>query len=74
MQIMGHSLGAGTAAVLTFVIRTQFAHIIPSERVSCIGVATPACLSYNLAAAAAPYITSVVLEVTLSERNPQCNP
>uniref|UniRef100_A0A7S0WPS1 Fungal lipase-type domain-containing protein n=1 Tax=Pyramimonas obovata TaxID=1411642 RepID=A0A7S0WPS1_9CHLO len=63
LKILGHSLGAGTAAVLTFLIHTHLSHLIPTERVSCIGIATPACLSYELAQATTmSYITTVVLE------------
>jgi len=62
LKIVGHSLGAGTAAVLTFLIRTQLSHLFPPETVYCTGVATPACLSYELVLATSPYITTVVCE------------
>ena len=73
LKVVGHSLGAGTAALLTMFLRadtsaeqqgggTMVMDQGMRARVSCTAVATPPCLSYDLAVATAPYITSVVLD------------
>jgi hypothetical protein len=69
LKLVGHSLGAGTAALLTMFLRagvgTEEGAVMDQgmrARVSCTAVATPPCVSYELAVATAPYITSIVLD------------
>lgn len=70
LKVLGHSLGAGTAALLTMLVRAGSSaeeqgavmDAAMRARVSCTAVATPPCLSYDLAVATAPYVTSVVLD------------
>lgn len=55
LTVLGHSLGAGAAAVAAVLLREHF----PSLR--CVVFATPPCLDLTACAACAPYLTSVVL-------------
>ncbi|OQS06610.1 hypothetical protein THRCLA_01353, partial [Thraustotheca clavata] len=54
VQVMGHSLGAGTAALVSIL----WSPLIP--RLKCIAFAPPACLTMDLAKSCEGFITSVV--------------
>lgn len=53
--MLGHSLGAGSAAVAAVLLREDF----PTLR--CVAFATPPCLDLTACVSCAPYLTSIVL-------------
>ena len=55
VTVLGHSLGAGTAALTAAIMRQN----IPTLR--CVAFATPPCLEFDAAESCAPFLTSVVL-------------
>ncbi|WIA11152.1 hypothetical protein OEZ85_011291 [Tetradesmus obliquus] len=63
MLLVGHSLGAGTAAMLAHLIKhdPEAAKVMAGVKFSAVGVATPAVLTEALAAGCSDYVTSVVL-------------
>jgi hypothetical protein len=62
----GHSLGAGIAVIAALLLREQ-------QFLSfCVGIATPACLSPNLAAACSQYAVSLVNRVDIVPRLSEC--
>ncbi|CAI5977227.1 unnamed protein product [Closterium sp. NIES-65] len=64
LRLIGHSLGAAVAALVTILLRPQAQGLlgITSERVRCVGFATPPCVSRHLALSCRPFITTVVLQ------------
>ncbi|KAJ6847494.1 uncharacterized protein M6B38_277035 [Iris pallida] len=56
LKVIGHSLGGGTAALLTYVLREQqeFA------TATCVTFAPAACMTWELAESGVPFITSVI--------------
>lgn len=73
---MGHSLGAGTASLLTLLLRETesatsgpFSNVlkIPPDMITCWGFGCPPCVDLNLANSAS-FINNVVLQV-LSENS-----
>jgi len=64
LKVVGHSLGAGTAALLTLLMRnTPSLHAsIPPAKITCTAVACPACMSYELGMSAASFVTTLVVE------------
>lgn len=56
LQIVGHSMGGGTAALLTMMLRAdpQF------KDATCIAFATPACVTRELGESCAPYVTTII--------------
>lgn len=63
LQLVGHSLGAGTAALLAHVARNDPAakKLMEGIDVTAVGIATPAVLSAELAEGCSDYVDSVVL-------------
>eukprot|EP00775_Hariotina_reticulata_P006650 gene6650-6875_t len=63
LLLVGHSLGAGTAAMLAHMLKNdaKAADIIGDVRFKAVGIATPAVLTEELAGSCREYITSVVL-------------
>lgn len=57
LKIIGHSLGGGTAALLTMMLREAGG---PFAGVTCIAVACPSCMTLELAQSCADYVTTVV--------------
>jgi pimeloyl-ACP methyl ester carboxylesterase len=55
--IIGHSLGGGTAAMLTMMLREQGGLF---ENATCIAIACPACMTLELAESCTKYVTTVV--------------
>ena len=55
ITVLGHSLGAGTAALATAMMH----HSIPTLR--CVAFATPPCIDFEGAESCVPFLTSVVL-------------
>jgi hypothetical protein len=52
--IIGHSLGAGIASILSMSIIDEFPNL------KCIAFATPSCVSSNLSSKCSPYVTTFV--------------
>eukprot|EP00882_Tetradesmus_deserticola_P016094 GHRQ01017169.1.p1 GENE.GHRQ01017169.1~~GHRQ01017169.1.p1 ORF type:complete len:457 (+),score=187.64 GHRQ01017169.1:227-1597(+) len=63
LLLVGHSLGAGTAAMLAHVItnNAEAGRVMAGVKFQAVGVATPACLTEELAAGCSDYVTSLVL-------------
>ena len=67
LRFSGHSLGAGTAALATFLLRTQpgryptLLAAFPRSEVDCFCASAPPVLSHSLARATADYITTLTL-------------
>jgi len=57
LYIIGHSLGGGTAAMLTMMLREQGG---PFAEAQCVAIACPACMTLELAKSCAGYVTTVV--------------
>ncbi|XP_078433087.1 alpha/Beta hydrolase fold-containing protein [Wolffia australiana] len=56
IKIVGHSLGAGTAALLTYILREH-----PEfSSVTCVAFAPAACLTWELAESGRDFITSII--------------
>ena len=56
--IIGHSLGGGTAAMLTMMLREQGGPLLSDTQ--CIAIACPACMTLELAESCKDYVTTVV--------------
>mmetsp|Transcript_14504 Transcript_14504/g.46114 ORF Transcript_14504/g.46114 Transcript_14504/m.46114 type:complete len:322 (-) Transcript_14504:47-1012(-) len=56
LKVVGHSLGGGTAVLLTMMLRESPAF----REATCVSFACPACLTEELSRACAPYVTSIV--------------
>ncbi|PWA78017.1 mono-/di-acylglycerol lipase,Lipase, class 3 [Artemisia annua] len=56
LQIVGHSLGGGTAAILTYVLREQK----ELSTTTCVTFAPGACMTWELADSGNDFITSVI--------------
>ncbi|XP_058108635.1 uncharacterized protein LOC131251736 [Magnolia sinica] len=56
IKIVGHSLGGGTAALLTYVLREQQEF----STTTCVSFAPAACMTWELAESGVPFITSVI--------------
>ncbi|PSC74205.1 lipase class 3 family isoform B [Micractinium conductrix] len=57
LQIIGHSLGGGTAALLTMMLREAGG---PFADVTCVAVACPSCMTLELAQSCSDYVTTVI--------------
>jgi pimeloyl-ACP methyl ester carboxylesterase len=57
LLIVGHSLGGGTAAMLTMMLREQGGLFAEA---SCIAVACPACMTLELAKSCSGYVTTII--------------
>eukprot|EP00890_Picochlorum_soloecismus_P002970 jgi/Picsp_1/3674/NSC_06511-R1_lipase class 3 family protein len=57
LLIIGHSLGGGTAAMLTMMLREQGGAFGKAE---CISIACPACMTLELAESCRNYVTTVI--------------
>ncbi|CAH9118564.1 unnamed protein product [Cuscuta europaea] len=56
LKVVGHSLGGGTAALLTYVLREQK----ELSRATCVTFAPAACMTWELAESGTEFITSVI--------------
>ena len=65
LKIIGHSLGAGTAALLAMMLHNEpdAARRWGSPELSCVGFATPPVVSEDNALNCRDYITTVVCQV-----------
>ncbi|XP_015939308.1 uncharacterized protein LOC107464869 [Arachis duranensis] len=61
VKIVGHSLGGGTAALLTYILREQKA----LSTTTCVAFAPAACMTWELAESGNDFITSVINEADL---------
>lgn len=64
VRLVGHSLGAAVASLLAVRLRreSEAALGVPEERVQCVGISTPPCMSHAVSEEAAGYITTLVLQ------------
>ncbi|KAK3244566.1 hypothetical protein CYMTET_45824 [Cymbomonas tetramitiformis] len=67
LRIIGHSLGAGTAALTAYLLRNlppsdPLHELLPPSKVSAVTFATPACMSSEVALSVSSYVTTVVLQ------------
>lgn len=62
---MGHSLGASTASLLAMMLRKKSATELGFDPniVTAVGIATPPCVSKELAESCCDYVTTVVMQV-----------
>ncbi|WVZ61160.1 hypothetical protein U9M48_011075 [Paspalum notatum var. saurae] len=56
IKVMGHSMGAGIGAILTFILREHYEF----SSCSCLAFAPPACMTWELAESGKDFITSLV--------------
>ncbi|CAN4087017.1 unnamed protein product [Withania somnifera] len=56
LKIVGHSLGGGTAALLTYVLREQK----ELSNATCVAFAPAACMTWELAESGCEFVTSVI--------------
>ncbi|EIE19233.1 alpha/beta-hydrolase [Coccomyxa subellipsoidea C-169] len=56
-KIVGHSLGGGTAAMLTMMLRDAAPEFADA---TCLAIACPACMTVELARSCAGYVTTVI--------------
>ncbi|EFJ33287.1 hypothetical protein SELMODRAFT_167667 [Selaginella moellendorffii] len=56
IKIVGHSLGGGTAALLTYILREKKEF----SSANCVSFAPAACMTWELAESGLPFVTSVV--------------
>lgn len=70
LEIIGHSMGAGVGALLALRLNTEepYKKDLGDVTVTCMGVATAACLTGELAASCAPYVTTLVMRYDLVPR------
>ncbi|GLI65521.1 hypothetical protein VaNZ11_009076 [Volvox africanus] len=73
LQLVGHSLGGGVAALAALMLREGLVEAartaaIPPELISCVTFASPAIVSPSLAELCRPYVTSVVLNNDIVSR------
>ncbi|WIA15373.1 hypothetical protein OEZ85_002036 [Tetradesmus obliquus] len=70
LEIIGHSMGAGVGSLLALRLNTEeaFTQQLGDTKVTCIAIATAACLSSELASAVSPYVTTVVMRYDLVPR------
>ncbi|RYR39807.1 hypothetical protein Ahy_A09g045404 isoform B [Arachis hypogaea] len=61
VKIVGHSLGGGTAALLTYILREQKT----LSTTTCVAFAPAACMTWELAESGNDFITSVINEADL---------
>ncbi|KAA6418802.1 MAG: lipase class 3 family [Trebouxia sp. A1-2] len=56
LKVIGHSLGGGTAAMLTMMMREwpEFADV------TCLAIACPSCMTLDLARSCASYVTTII--------------
>ena len=57
LRIVGHSLGGGTAALLTMMLREKGG---PFAGATCLALACPSCMTLELARSCGDYVTSLV--------------
>ncbi|WIA22227.1 hypothetical protein OEZ85_004555 [Tetradesmus obliquus] len=57
LRIVGHSMGGGTAAMLTMMLREK---VPPLAGAEACAIACPACMTLQLAASCAPFVTTLV--------------
>ncbi|KAK9852086.1 hypothetical protein WJX84_002088 [Apatococcus fuscideae] len=57
LKLMGHSLGGGTAALLTMMLRDSAPEF---KQATCLAIACPACMTLDLARSCSHYVTSLV--------------
>ena len=60
LTVVGHSLGAGTAVLLTQILREQDGGQNPFATVECIAFACPSCLSKELSESCRSFVTTLV--------------
>lgn len=63
LRLVGHSLGGGTAAVATILLRDQPSLVdLPPEKISAVCFSPPACLSRSLANRTSAFARTLVMQ------------
>lgn len=65
LRLVGHSLGGAAAALLAIMLRRRSEQELGfnPDIVSAVGIATPPCVSKELAESCVDYVSTVVLQV-----------
>jgi predicted alpha/beta hydrolase len=71
LQLVGHSMGGGVAALAAYALRTDAAlaaRLGEGVGVTAVGISTAACMTPELAAKVAPFVTTLVMRYDLVPR------
>jgi hypothetical protein len=60
LVVVGHSLGAGTASVMTVLLGENYPNLLTDQKLSCFAYACPPSMSMSLSNSCSDYITSVI--------------
>jgi len=73
LKLVGHSLGAGCAALLATVLQSRIPVLLLEDKLSVVAFAPPPVLGHDAAAAAASYCVSVVNNADIIPRSSLAN-
>lgn len=65
LRLVGHSLGGATASLLAIILRKKSCEELGfnPDIVSAVGIATPPCVSKELAESCSDFVTTLVMQV-----------